>query len=213
VDDAAAAALASLPGRAAVTAVAQDGTELSCDPFELDGMVLRAYAPRLQLAGVQRLTLRFVAEGVPWRASFALDEAEYHSFEQAILALRLEEIEPDDAGRETARIGVNAPGTLQAIFCQYALDGNEYDVRIDDLSETGVLLSTELRVEPRDRFAVIMVLDERPMRVEAEAVKVVPGPFGRFSVGARLTRVTDGDLLTIRRMAAASALGDAGEGA
>jgi hypothetical protein len=207
VDAAAADALAALPGRTAVTAVSQDGTELTCDPFELDGTVLRAYAPRLKLAGVQRLTLRFAVEGGPWIATFELAEAEYHSFEQAILVLRLEGIEPDTQGRDTARVAVHGPGRLQAVFCQNAVDGNEYEIRIDDLSETGILLTTELRVEPRDRFAVIMVLDERPMRVEAEAVKVVPGPYGRFSVGARLTRVTDGDLLTIRRLAASSTLG------
>jgi hypothetical protein len=207
VDEDAAGALAALPGRTAVTAVSQDGTELVVDPFELDGSVLRAYAPRLKLAGVQRLSLRFAVEGRPWRADFELAEAEYHSFEQAIVVLRLEGIEPDGAGRETQRVAVHLPGTLQALFCQNAVDGNEYEIRIDGLSESGILLSTELRVEPRDRFAVIMVLDDRPMRVEAEAVKVVPGPYGRFSVGARLTRVTDGDALAIRRVAEASALG------
>jgi PilZ domain len=201
VDAPASQALASLPGRRGVPATSQDGTQIACDPFQLDGELLRAYLPRLQMAGIDHLTLRFAVGNSPWRAEFELTEAEYHSFEQAIGVLRLVAVEPDGAGRQSARVELRAPGLLTAIFCANAVDGNEYDVRIEDISETGLQLSTELRVEPGDEFAVTAELEGRRVRLEAKAVKASAGAYGRTTVGARITKVSDSDLLAIRRLA------------
>ena len=149
-------ALASLPGRKGVQATSQEGTTLPCDPFQLDGEVLRAYVPRLQLAGVQTADAAIRGRRAPWRAEFELEQAEYHSFEQAIAELRLLVIERDGAGRQKARARVRAAGVMTAIFCQNAVDGNEYDVTVEDMSETGVQFSTEFQVEPRDQFSLTM---------------------------------------------------------
>ena len=166
MEDAAALALASLPGRSGVQATSQEGATLLCDPFQLDGELLRAYVPRLQLGGVQRLTLRFAVGGNPWRAEFELEQAEDYSFEQAIAELRLLAIERDGAGRQKARARVRAAGVMKAILCQNAVDGNEYDVTVEDISETGIQFTTELQVEPRDQFSLTM-------RAEGERVRIV----------------------------------------
>ncbi len=197
-------ALASLPGRTSVTATSQDGTEIACEPFKLDGEELRVYLPRLQMAGIDKLTLRFAVGDTPWRAEFELAEAEYHTFEQAIGVLRLITIEPDGPGRGAARAALRAPGVMTAIFCQNAVDGNEYDVRVEDISETGLQLSTELQVEPGDEFGLVTELEGRQMRLEAKAVKTSQGSYGRTTVGARITKVSEADLFAIKRLAARS---------
>jgi hypothetical protein len=202
VDEGAARALASLPGRSGVQATSQDGSTLTCDPFQLDGETLRAYVPRLQLGGVRQLTLRFAVAAQPWRAEFELEQAEYHSFEQAIAELRLITIERDGAGRQSARVRVRAAGEITAIFCQNAVDGNRYDVTVEDLSETGVQFSCEFHVELRDRFSLTTKLEGTRVRLVGEAVKVSQGAYGRFVVGAKITEIADADLLTIRRLAA-----------
>jgi hypothetical protein len=199
---AAANALASLPGRKGVAATSQEGTQLTVDPFQLDGDVLRIYLPRLQMGGVEQLTLRFAVGGQPWQARFELAEAEYHTFDQAIGVLKLVDIEEDGAGRQAARVDVAGPGVLTAIFCQNAVDGNEYDVRVDDLSETGIQLSTELQVERNDEFAVSLQLEGRRARIEAKAANVSSPAYGRYTVGARITKISESDVLAIRRMAA-----------
>jgi hypothetical protein len=202
VEDAAALALASLPGRSGVQATSQEGATLPCDPFQLDGEVLRAYVPRLQLGGVQRLTLRFAVGGNPWRAEFELEQAEYHSFEQAIAELRLLAIERDGAGRQKARARVRTAGIMKAILCQNAVDDNEYDVTVEDVSENGVQFSTEFRVEPRDQFSLTMRVGEERVRLVATAVNVSAAAYGRHTVGARITEVSESDLLAIRRIIA-----------
>jgi PilZ domain len=201
VEGAAARALASLPGRT-VPATSQDGKQLLCDPFELDGLMLRAYLPRLQMGGVEQLTLRFAVGDQPWTARFELTEAEYHSFEQAIGVLALVEISEDGAGRQAARVELHIPAVMTAIFCQCAVEGNEYDVRVDDLSETGVQVTIELQMAAGDEFALAFTLEERRITIQARAVKADMGAYGRAVVGARITRVSDRDLLAIRRAAA-----------
>jgi hypothetical protein len=202
VEEGAALALASLPGRTGVQATSQEGATIACDPFQLDGELLRAYVPRLQLGGVQRLTLRFAVGSQPWRAEFELEQAEYHSFEQAIAELRLIEIERDGGGRQSARVTLRAAGVVTAIFCKNAVDGNEYDVIVADVSETGVQFSTEFQVEPRDQFSLDTRLDGRRLRVEAEAVQVSQGAYARYTVGAKLTQIAESDVMAIRRLAA-----------
>jgi hypothetical protein len=201
VEGAAARALASLPGRT-VSATSQDGKQLLCDPFELDGRMLRAYLPRLQMGGVEQLTLRFAVGDQPWTARFELTEAEYHSFEQAVGVLALVDISEDGAGRQAARVELHIPAVMTAIFCQYAVEGNEYDVRVDDLSETGVQFTIELQMAAGDEFALAFTLEERGVTIQARAVKADMGAYGRAVVGARITRVSDRDLLAIRRAAA-----------
>jgi PilZ domain len=202
VDDRAALALASLPGRTGVKATSQEGATFDCDPFQLDGELLRAYVPRLKLGGVQQLTLRFAVGSQPWRATFELEQAEYHSFEQAIAELRLIEIERDGPGRQAARVTLRAAGVITAIFCQNAVDGNEYDVIVADVSETGVQFSTEFQLEPRDQFSLVTRLDGRRLRIEAQAVQVSPAAYGRYTVGAKTTEIADSDVMAIRRLAA-----------
>jgi hypothetical protein len=201
VEGQAAQALASLPGRTSVAATSQDGGNLACDPFQLDGEVLRVYLPRLQMGGIERLTLRFAVGNQPWKAEFELTEAEYHSFEQAIGVLQLVAIEQDGAGRQAARAQLRTPGVLKAIYCQNAVEGNEYDVRVDDISESGVQVSTELQVEPGDEFALTTDLQGHRLRIEAKAVKSNVGAYGRYTVGARITKISEADVFAIRRLA------------
>ena len=102
------------------------------------------------------------------------------------------------------RAALRAPGVMTAIFCQNAVDGNEYDVRVEDISETGLQLSTELQVEPGDEFGLVTELEGRQMRLEAKAVKTSQGSYGRTTVGARITKVSEADLFAIKRLAARS---------
>ena len=149
---------------------------------------------------MQRLTLRFAVGGNP-ASQFELEQAEYYSFEQAIAELRLLAIERDGAGRQKARARVRAAGVMKAILCQNAVDGNEYDVTVEDVSETGVQFTTELQVEPRSVPLTMRAEGER-VRIVATAVNVSQGAYGPVHRRRRITEVPEADLLAIRRLAA-----------
>ena len=170
-------AVAALIGLSSVSATTQDGTELRVDPQSVDGLVIRALVPRLSLVGVQTVKLRWSVAGKPWVADAVLDDAEFHSTEQAIAVLRVEAAEPADLGRAAARAELHAAGLLRAVQCVNAVPGNEYQVRIDDVSETGVRISSEFAVTRNDEFV---------LEFDAAGTPVAPrGTGGRRAHGCR----------------------------
>lgn len=208
MDAEAAQALKSLIGKGSVRAVGQDGDEISCQVQQVDGDNVRVLLPRLKMAGIDTLTLRFAVDGAPWKVACELTEAEYHSFEEALGVLRVTDAERDGAGRAAARVAVHAAGTMKAVQCQNAVRGNEYAVRVDDISETGIQFSVDLKVEPGDQFRVSAPVAGASMHVEAQAVTVKQGAYGRCSVGARITNISHTDLLALRRLAGQAELSD-----
>ena len=201
-------ALQSLIGKGAVRAVGPEGGEISCKVQGVDGDTVRVLLPRLKMAGIDKMTLRFAVDGAPWKVSCDLAEAEYHSFEEALGILEVTAAERDGSGRAAPRVAVHAPGTMKAVQCQYAVEGNEYAVRVDDISETGIQFSADLRVEPGDRFMVSAPVGGSAMSVEAQAVTVKQGAYGRCAVGARITRIAHADLLALRRLASHAEISD-----
>ena len=204
LDTQARAALRALAGKSGVPATSQDGSELPLSVTGVEGAQLRCLAPRLKLFGVQRLTVRWAVETRPWKALFELDEAEFHSDDEAAIVLSLVSIEAAGAGRGAARASVRAPGTLRADQCQNAVPGNEYPVRIDDVSETGLQLSSEFELMANDRFTVSFDAGGRRMKLGAVAVAVRPGTYGRFVVGAKIDAYGPGDRAAIQQLIAGS---------
>src|SRR4029078_4629258 len=118
--------------------------------------------------------------------------------------LALVEISEDGPGRQAARVEMHIPAVMTAIFFQYAVEGNAYDGRPDELCEAGVQLSIELQMVAGDEFALTFTLEERKITIQAKAVKAEMGAYGRAGVGARIHRVGDRDLLAIRRAPASA---------
>jgi hypothetical protein len=195
-------AVAALIGLSSVSATTQDGAELRIDPQSVDGFVIRALVPRLSLFGVQTVKLRWSVAGKPWVADAALDDAEFHSTEQALAVFRVEAAEPADLGREAARAELHAPGVLRAVHCVNAVSGNEYPVRIDDASETGVRISSEFAVTRNDEFELEFEVRGRRLHLEAQAVAVRADAGGTCVTGARITGFGPGDLRTLRELVA-----------
>jgi hypothetical protein len=201
-DPVAADAVATLAGLSSVSATTQEGAELRIDPQAVDGLVIRALVPRLSLFGVRTLKLRWSVAGRPWVADTVLDDAEYYSDELALAVLRVEGAEPADLGREAARAGVRIAGVLRAVHCVNAVPGNEYPVRVEDVSETGVRLTGEFEVSRNDEFVLEFETRGRRLHLEAQAVAVRPGPEGTYITGARITAFGPNDLRTIRDLVA-----------
>jgi hypothetical protein len=151
---------------------------------------------------VQTVKLRWSVAGKPWVADAVLDDAEFHSTEQAIAVFRVEAAEPADLGREAARTELHAAGLLRAVHCVNAVPGNEYQVRIDDVSETGVRISSEFAVTRNDEFVLEFDARGRRLHLEAQAVAVRTDAGGTYVTGARITGSGPGDLRTLRDLVA-----------
>jgi hypothetical protein len=180
-----------------VPAFGQNDADLPLEVLSVDGVTLKGLVPRLRLVGVEQVTIRFAAESRPWQAVFDLEQAELHSAEQALVTLRLLSVEEHGEGRIAKRVGVHAAGMLTATMCRNAVRGNQYSVRVDDVSETGFQFTTELDIVRGDEFGVTFEAGGRRLHLEGKAMTVSPGPYGRHVVGARITGTGPGDLRTL----------------
>jgi hypothetical protein len=195
------AAFESMAGRSGLAAVGQNESEFPLDVVSLEDDTVIGLVPRMRLVGVEQVTVRFAEDGRPWRAQFDLQKAELHSDEQALVTLRLLEIVLDGSGRVAPRAEVHAPGMLTAGHCRNIVRGNEYSVRVDDVSGTGFQFTSEVELAPGDEFSVVFEAGGRKLVLDGKAISIAPGPYGRHVIGARITGSGPGDLRTISEMA------------
>jgi hypothetical protein len=193
-----------MDGRHGLTAIGQNDTDFQLDVTGLDGDTVTGLVPRLRLVGVEEVTVRFAKDGRPWRARFELETAELHTAEQALVTLRLLEIGADGTGRIAPRVAVHAPGMLKATLCRNVVRGNEYTIRVDDVSETGFQFTSEVDLVRGDTFRVAFEAAGRRLRLEGKAMTVAPGPYGRNVVGAQIIGSAPGDMLTISELVGGS---------
>jgi hypothetical protein len=192
--------VSALAGQAQLTATGQNGTALALTVQEAEGDTVRGLVPRLSLVGVETVSVRFVEAGEAWVARFDLESAEFHTDAEALVVLRLLEMEHAGSGHVAPRVPVHAAGMLKAVQCKNALRGNDYTVRVDDVSESGLQFTTELDLVADDSFMLTFEVGGRRLHLLAEAVAVRPGPYGRHVVGARITEWGPGDRKTIAEL-------------
>ena len=190
-----------LAGQGGLTATGQNGAELALTVQEVVGETVRGLVPRLSLVGVETVGVRFVHAGEAWVARFDLESAEFHTDAEALVVLRLLDMEHVGSGQVAPRVAVHAAGMLKAVQCKNALRGNDYTVRVDDVSESGLQFSTELDLVAGDSFMLTFEAGGRRLHLLAEAVGIRPGPYGRHVVGARITEWGPGDRKTISELA------------
>ncbi|HUZ85287.1 MAG TPA: hypothetical protein VMU66_11365 [Gaiellales bacterium] len=179
-------ALESLLALPSVIGVSNEGAELRLEPRELDGEHLTVRAPRLLLAGVETLTVRFAVDSLPWRVTFELRQAEYESFDHALARLRLRSAERGQVERVSRREPVRAAGTARVLSATNVLPGNSYPIVIEERSASGLRFTCEWDVSAGDTFVVAATIEGVRYSVRAAAVNVHPAPFGRRIVGARV---------------------------
>lgn len=180
------AVLEALVAQPSVVGVSEQGAELRLEPRELDGDHVIVRAPRLQLSGVETLTVRVALASQPFRVTMELRQAEYQSFDHALVRLRVRSLERDQASRVGRRQAVRAPGSVRVVAARNARAGNTYPIVIEERSPSGLRFSCEWDVVVGDSFAVSASVDGVRYAVRAIAVNVGEGPYGRRIVGARI---------------------------
>ena len=64
--------------------------------------------------------------------------------------------------------------------------GDEFDARLADISQSGFALSTERHLERGDLITMTTQLDSAVLRVQARCVQVAPAPYGRRRIGCQI---------------------------
>jgi PilZ domain-containing protein len=185
---------------------AMSGVPHSLDVFSADGGVvtldllgreanhLVAHAPRLRVRPQLELHARtHTTSGGGFDIRMVVADLFDAGEGMATLHLQVVDVTPRESHRTLPRAEVKELALLHVLGGRALTEGEEFDVRLADLSPAGVAFITEQRFYIGDRFALMVSVEGRLLRLQARVLQTTGFPWGRIRVGCEIVQIGDAD--------------------
>jgi len=191
--DLAVSILSQLPS-ATVHVFSADGGVLSLEIQRQQGAHIVAHAPRLRVRPQLALLAR-TADPAGGGYDIELSVAEIFSESQwvATLHLRVLDVRLRDSRRMTRRARIEEVAQLHVMGARMIAENETFEVRLVDLSPSGVAFVTEHEFTIGDRFALMATVGGRILRMQARVLQTSDSHFGRQRVGCEMLQITEDD--------------------
>lgn len=157
----------------------------------LDGMeqdLLRVYAPRTAVRTGLRLLARITDQDRGgYEVEFEVAEVFFHTGAEALAQVLVTQVRRRKMRRLATRVPVAATAVGRIVFCRSLPEGTEIDVRVADVSTTGVAFSSRQPLDAGDLVDLEAHLAGRAMTIGVRVVRCDPAPYGRFRIGCEIT--------------------------
>ena len=179
---------------AAVDVFSADGGVLTLEMKHQDGDYIVANAPRLRVKPQLELLARTTeTSGGGYDIELLVAEIFYESEWVAKLHLRVRDVRRRDSHRVTARARIEELAQLCVMGARAIAENETFDVRLADLSPSGVAFVTEHEFTIGDRFALMATVGGRVLRMQARVLQTSRSHYGRQRVGCEILQITDED--------------------
>lgn len=199
--DAALGAMSAIPH--SLDAFSADGGIVTLELLGREDDHLVAHAPRLRVREDLELQARTQAAA---GGGFDIRMVVANLFEagegMATVHLRVAEVREREAERTIPRADVNELALLHVLGGRALTEGEEFDVRLADLSPGGVAFITDQRFHIGDRFALMVSVEGRLLRLHARVLQTSGFPWGRVRVGCEIVKIGDDDRKRIAELTA-----------
>jgi hypothetical protein len=98
-----------------------------------------------------------------------------------------------ESERTTPRAAVEELALMHVLGARRIAEGEEFDVRLADLSPTGVAFITDRSFHTGDFFAMMVTIRGQLLRLQARALQTSPSHYGRQRVGCEILQIADDD--------------------
>ena len=129
----------------------------------------------------------------------------FQSGSELLLHLHVSAIEDHFASRTAPRAPVSVPAYLHVLYGREIAPGEQLDIRLADVSRTGVSFITNRSFQPGDKLEISAELPRRLVRMEAQVVTQIPAVYGRNRVGCEITDMLEADRHFIDELARVTA--------
>jgi PilZ domain len=153
----------------------------------VDGGQLVGYGPQDFMHATEITAHLRDDSGSGFDVVFGVARAYFQAGDQALIHMDVVDIVPRSGERETPRARLAELAHAVVRFSESVPAGEEFEVRLADLSEHGVAFVTDVVPSVGDRLGLAIDLDGRRIEVETLVAHVDPAPFGRNRVGCELT--------------------------
>ncbi len=93
------------------------------------------------------------------------------------------------------------PAYLHVLYGREAAPGEQLDIRLADVSRTGVSFITNRSFQPGDKLEISAELPRRLVRMEVQVITQIPAVYGRNRVGCEITEMLEADRHFIEELA------------
>jgi hypothetical protein len=179
---------------ATVDVFSADGGVLALELQRQHGPYIVATAPKLRVRPQLELLAR-TADPAGGGYDIELSVAEIFDDSRwvATLHLRVLDVRRRDSRRITARARIEETAQLHVIGARAIAENETFDVRLADLSPSGVAFVTEHEFTIGDRFALMATVGGRVLRMQARVLQTSSSHYGRQRVGCEILQITDDD--------------------
>jgi hypothetical protein len=173
----------------------------------VDGGQLVGYGPQ-HFMDATEITAQLRDEaGTGFDVVFGVARAVFQAGDQALLHMDVLDIVPRSGEREAPRVRLAEMAQAFVRYSESLAPGEEFEVRLADLSERGIAFVTDLAPTVGDRLRLTVRLDGRAVELEALVGHVDPAAFGRNRVGCEISVRDPGDRDLIAGLAREDAAG------
>src|SRR6478752_5715921 len=175
------------PLPAIVEVLSEDGGGFALRIADRDADLLQAYGPRTQLRKDLRLLARITdAHRGRYEVEFEVAEVFYHSSADALVHLRVTGVHHRKMRRAAPRVTVSERAHARVLFCRTLPRDTRLDLRLADISATGVAFTGTSALDPGDLLLVSTRIGGIAIHFEARVVRSDPAPYGRFRTGCEI---------------------------
>jgi hypothetical protein len=170
-----------------VEVLSADGGGFTLRIAAREGDLMHAYGPRTQMRNELQLLARITdPHRGRYEVEFEVAETFYHSAADALAHLAVTGVHHRKMRRASPRVVVSERAHARVLFCRTLPRDSRLDLRLADISATGVAFTGVRQLDPGDLVLVSTRMGGLPIHFEARVVRSDAAPYGRFRTGCEI---------------------------
>ncbi|HUZ85115.1 MAG TPA: PilZ domain-containing protein [Gaiellales bacterium] len=190
------------PFPAEVDVVSEHGEKATVLMADLDDGRIIAYGPQIFMREGTTMTVQLRDPGGGgFDILLTVARCFFQAGDQTLMHLEVSSLDERPGERDLRRAQLSDSASLTVLRSARMHPGHEFQVRLADLSASGVAFLTELPLLPGDVLRVETDLETHPVAADARVVRLDKASFGRSRVGCELIELAPEDRDAISRAA------------
>lgn len=194
---------------ATVDVLSEDGGSFPFEITAVEGELLHGFAPRSHVRQELHMLARVEdAERGRYEVEFEIAEAFYQSDALALVHAAVSGVRHRKMRRSSPRVATTEKGRAEVLFCRSLARGQVLDVRMSDISTTGLAFTAREQLHEGDLLQLSISLGGKPLSCGVRVVRSDPAPYGRHRAGCETTDMDEAARQLIADMAMHAPVGD-----
>jgi PilZ domain len=195
-----------------VEVLSEDGGSFALDMHVLEDELIHAYAPRDQVRKELHLLARITDEvRGRYEIEFEVMDAFFQSGTVTLLHLGVSGVRRRKMRRAAPRMPITEQATARVVFCRTLARDSELDVRLADVSTTGLAFTATRPLDTGDLLAISASIRGHHVDMEVRVIRSDPAPYGRYRIGCEITELDEDAQSVINEVANAVPAGSEAE--